>query len=158
MQYQHRFVVKAPLAEVASFHRAAASMGAITPPLIGVRVHSAPDLLAEGDSMDFTLWLGPLPVRWLAQIEQVSAVGFSDRQIRGPFAQWVHRHTFVQLKDGSTEVLDEVEATLSDHWFWRILGFGMWVNLPVLFTYRSWMTRRILQAQARAGNVQPTQG
>lgn len=148
MRYEHRFVVKAPLAEVASFHRSAASMGAITPPLIGVRLHSAPDLLAEGDSMDFTLWLGPLPVRWLAQIEQVSVAGFSDRQIRGPFAQWVHRHTFEAIDGQSTWVVDQVMATLHPHWFWKGVGGSMWLGLPLLFAYRGWKTRQLLEKAA----------
>ncbi|MEZ4584038.1 MAG: hypothetical protein R3A10_20780 [Caldilineaceae bacterium] len=62
-------------------------MGAITPPPVIVRVHRAPELLGEGDEMDFTMWLGPLPIRWLARIEQVTPVTFVDRQLRGPFAR-----------------------------------------------------------------------
>ena len=93
MIYYHRFRVRASLARVAEFHSHAASMPAITPPPIIVQVHHAPPILANGDEMDFTMWLGPLPVHWLARIEAVSPAGFSDRQLRGPFAEWVHRHT-----------------------------------------------------------------
>jgi ligand-binding SRPBCC domain-containing protein len=144
MKYVHRFRVSSPLEAVVQFHRQSASMGAITPPPIVVTVHRAPPLLAEGDEMDFTLWLGPFPIHWLARIEQVSPTSFVDRQLRGPFTRWVHRHTFVPLADGATEVLDEVEADLSPQWFWRLLGLGMWLNLPVLFTFRAWKTQRLL--------------
>ena len=41
MRYEHRFRVKAPLAAVADFHSRAASMPAITPPPIIVRMHRA---------------------------------------------------------------------------------------------------------------------
>ena len=152
MRYQHRFVVNAPLADVARFHSQSASMGAITPPPIIVRVHSAPPVLAEGDTMDFTMWLGPLPIRWLARIEQTSGSSFVDRQLSGPFARWEHLHTFVPLNDGQTAVVDQVTAQLSDNWFWKAVGLNMWLGLPILFAYRGWQTRRLLE-RSRAGTT-----
>lgn len=150
MRYQHRFTVKAPLADVAAFHSRSASMGAITPPPIVVRVHAAPAQLTEGDSMDFTLWLGPLPVRWVARIEQTSATRFVDRQMRGPFAQWEHHHTFVPVDAGQTEVIDQVTAHLHKNWFWKLVGASMWIGLPALFAYRAWKTRRLLSRSVPA--------
>lgn len=144
MRYQHRFVVDAPLDDVASFHSQSASMGAITPPPIIVRVHSAPAVLDDGDEMDFTMWLGPLPIRWLARIEQKSGASFVDRQVSGPFAQWEHLHTFVPLDAGRTAVVDQVTARLSDNWFWKFVGINMWLGLPILFAFRGWKTRRLL--------------
>lgn len=151
MRYQHVFTVRAPLEAVREFHRRSASMGAITPPPVIVRVQRSPALLGDGDEMEFTLWLGPLPLRWLARIEQVTPVSFVDRQVRGPFAAWVHRHTFVPAEggDGSTVVIDDVEAVPSAHWFWGLVGRAMWLNLPVLFAYRGWKTRRILERVER---------
>ncbi len=149
MRYAHRFVVKAPLAVVADFHRRSASMGAITPPPIRVRIHVAPETLQEGDRMDFTLWLGPLPIRWVAQIEQTTPNSFVDRQLSGPFATWVHRHTFTAVDDETTAVIDEVDATLHPNAFWKLIGVGMWLGLPLLFAYRGWKTRRILEKEPK---------
>lgn len=146
MRYQHRFRVVAPLAAVADFHSRAASMPAITPPPMIVRVHAAPERLGSGDEMDFTLWAGPIPLRWVARIEDVSMNGFVDRQVRGPFAAWAHRHGFVRVDDRTTEVVDEVEAVLKRHPIWWLAGALMWVGMPVLFAYRGWKTRRLLQA------------
>jgi ligand-binding SRPBCC domain-containing protein len=146
MRYIHRFRVQAPLADVDAFHRQSASMAAITPPPIIVRIHSAPQLLQDGDQMDFTMWLGPLPIRWLAQIEATDENGFIDRQQDGPFAEWVHRHGFVAVDDRTTEVVDEVSVSLHEtNRFWQLIGFSMWMGLPVLFAYRAWKTRRILE-------------
>lgn len=144
MEYHHRFEVKAPLAEVAQFHRLSASMGAITPPPVLVRVHHAPEVLKDGDEMDFTMWLGPLPVRWVARIEDVTSSGFVDRMLRGPFSSWVHHHRFVGVDTQTIAVEDHVEVTLSSHPFWKLVGGFMWVNLPVLFAYRGFKTRRLL--------------
>ena len=95
--------------------------------------------------MDFTLWLGPLPLRWLARIENVSPNGFTDRQLRGPFAGWVHRHTFVSVDEQTTAVIDEITLCLRSHPLWWLVGIGMQNRFPVLFAYRGWKTRRMLE-------------
>ena len=149
MIYTHRFRVRAPLSAVADFHRQTASMGKITPPPILVRVHRAPAQVDSGEQMEFTMWMGPLPVRWVAQFEDVAEDSFVDRQVRGPFAQWVHRHTFVAVDEQITEVQDEVIVQLhEDSRWWQLVGFGMWMGLPVLFAYRAWRTRRLLVSTA----------
>ena len=145
MKYQHTFTVKAPLETVAAFHRQSSSMAAITPPPVIVRIHKAPTILKDGDEMDFTLWLGPLPLHWLARIEQASPTGFIDRQVRGPFTRWVHTHTFQTLDPITTAVLDEVEVIPSQNPFWKLVGYGMWFTLPMLFAFRGWKTRRLLE-------------
>ena len=144
MEYKHRFEVKAPLAAVAEFHAQSASMAAITPPPVVVRIHSAPARLDDGDEMDFTMWLGPLPLRWLARIEDVGPSGFTDRQLRGPFQEWVHRHTFVSVDEATTAVVDEIDLSLRTRLWWRLVGLGMWLSLPLLFAYRGWKTRQLL--------------
>ncbi len=147
MKFQHRFRVAAPLEAVADFHSRSASMAAITPPPIIVRVHRAPAVLQEGDEMEFTLWLGPLPLRWLARIEDVSATGFVDRQVRGPMQRWEHRHSYRPIDEATTEVVDEVEVELRRHLLWGPIGLGMWLGLPILFAFRGWKTRRLLQSE-----------
>ena len=144
MIYRHRFQVHAPLAQVAEFHSRAASMAAITPPPIIIQMRRAPAELAEGDEMDFVMWLGPFPMHWLARIEAVSPEGFTDRQLRGPFAEWAHRHTFVAVDEGTTDVVDEITLQLQAHPLWWLVGMGMRLGLPILFAYRKWKTRRNL--------------
>ncbi len=145
MRYRHQFRVRAPLAAVREFHAGSASMAAITPPPIVVRVTSAPERLREGDEMAFTLWLGPLPVKWVAHIENVSERGFSDRLVSGPFESWTHRHSFVRLGETRTAVRDEVRARLRRHILWGPVGLAMWLGLPLLFAYRARQTRRLLE-------------
>jgi ligand-binding SRPBCC domain-containing protein len=145
MKYKHRFRVKAPLADVAEFHSQSASMGDITPPPAVVKVHEAPARLDEGDEMDFTVWLGPLPIRWQARIEEVTPTGFVDRQLRGPFRCWSHRHSYQPVDEQTTEVIDEIEFKLDKHPVRGMMGLGMTLSLPFLFAYRGWKTRRLLK-------------
>jgi ligand-binding SRPBCC domain-containing protein len=147
VRYEHSFQVDAPLIQVASFHSRASSMAAITPPPIFVRIHRAPAILTEGDEMEFTLWAGPLPLRWLAKIEQVSEKGFTDRQLRGPFKTWEHRHEFAVIDEEHTQVFDKIEMQICKHPFWGLVGWGMYLGLPVLFSYRAWKTKQLVQTR-----------
>jgi ligand-binding SRPBCC domain-containing protein len=145
MNYRHRFVVRAPLEKVSEFHSQAASMPAITPPPLSVRLNACPENLGEGDEMDFSLGVGPLRIRWVARIERVSLNGFTDRQMRGPFAEWVHRHSFIEVDSQSTAVIDEITLRLRRNPFWWLVGMAMWAGLPILFAFRGYQTRRMLQ-------------
>jgi ligand-binding SRPBCC domain-containing protein len=148
MIYRHSFIVPAPVQDVAEFHARSASMGEITPPPVIVKIQRAPECLAEGDEMRFTLWLGPVPVHWLARIEGVSPTGFTDQQVQGPFERWEHRHSFVTVDQNSTRVDDEVTYTIRRHPWWGLVGLGMALGLPALFAYRGWKTKQWLGSHA----------
>ena len=149
MRYHHRFRVRAPVEAVAEFHSYPDAMAAITPPPIVVQVHSAPERVAEGQQMDFTMWLGPLPLRWQARFEDVTATSFVDRMVQGPLQSWQHLHSFVAIDDDHTDVVDELEVAVRRHPLWGPVGLGMSLNLPVLFAYRQWQTQRLLRQQGQ---------
>ena len=148
MTYRHRFRVSAPLDRVLAFHRRAESLRAVTPPLAPMTfLEPLPPELGEGDEMVFRMWAGPIPVRWRARIERMGSDGFDDVQLEGPFARWRHRHRFEAAGPGATWVIDEIEASLAtrpDRW---LIGLGMWSSLPLLFGYRGWKTRRLLERE-----------
>ena len=136
LHFQHRFTVKSSQAVVADFHRDSRALRQLTPPPIWVQFHAV-EPLGEGSVADFTMWLGPLPIRWTAVHSQVTSHGFIDTQKRGPFRAWQHRHRFRELGDGRTEVVDEIEAEPGN-----LVSRLMWLTLPFLFAYRGWRTRR----------------
>ena len=85
-------------------------------------------------------------MRWVARIEDLTPDGFSDRQVRGPFLRWRHRHTFKRVSETETDIVDEIEAELRRHLLWWLVGALMWAGMPLLFAYRGWRTRRLLMA------------
>ncbi len=147
MRFIHRFAVDADIQAVAEFHSHPGSMARITPPPIQVRILDAPNRLKTGSDMSFTLGFGPIRMHWRAEMPYVGQTGFVDRQVEGLFGEWEHRHIYVPISSKSTMIIDDVHATLSDAPAKRILGALMWLGMPVLFTYRGWMTRRILSRQ-----------
>lgn len=144
-RYKHSFEVQASLEEVSDFHSHSSSLTEITPPPSKVIVHRAPPRLDEGDQMDFTVKLGPVPIRWVARIENVKPTGFVDRQLSGPFHRWVHQHTFEPINETTTTVIDEIEFSLHSHPWRKLVGLNMILTLPALFAYRGWKTRSLLE-------------
>jgi ligand-binding SRPBCC domain-containing protein len=145
MNFERHFEVRAPLARVREFHARAESLVALTPPLMPMRLDASPPVLQSGDVMSFHLWLGPFPIRWTARVEQAGPGGFTDRQLAGPFAEWVHRHAFEPTSSGTSRVVDSITARLRPHLVWGPVGLMMWVGLPWLFAYRRRKTRRLLE-------------
>ncbi len=143
--FSHNFNVQAPLMRVAEFHRDTRALKYLTPPPLIVRFNNLQPL-AEGSIADFTMWFGPLPIRWVARHSEVDlASGFTDTQISGPFKTWIHKHSFKRLDDNSTEVCDIIQAQPASHPFWGLVSRLMWLNLPLLFAYRAWRTRKALE-------------
>ena len=143
--FSSRFEVRAPLEAVARFHADPRALTRLTPPPTLMRVHRM-DPLGEGSVSEFTMWLGPIPIRWRAVHSSYKALkGFTDTQERGPMARWVHRHAYRALTDNRTEVTDQI-------WYQHPAGWRgiptrlLFSKLPLLllFRYRAWATRRAL--------------
>lgn len=145
--FEHAFTVTAPRAAVAEFHADARALKKLTPPPLFVRLHRA-GRLAEGAMADFTMWFGPIPVRWQALHYNVNDEGFTDVQTRGPLSHWRHTHRFIPLDDHHTRVHDYVAY---EHpagprgWLTRLL-FNP-ASLTFLFTFRRYVTRRALSTK-----------
>lgn len=144
MEYRRTIYVKSSLEEVRQFHAVSASMAAITPPPVVVKLHKAPRVLIDGEEMVFTLWVGFFPIRWHAKIENVSENGFDDRMLAGPFQSWIHHHRFYPQDSRTTMVEDTVRAEFRDDFPWKWIGRLMWINMPVLFKFRAWRTQQLL--------------
>jgi ligand-binding SRPBCC domain-containing protein len=141
-----RFQVKATLEAVALFHQDTNALKRLTPPPVFVTIQRV-EPLAEGSRSEFTLWFGPLPVRWLAVHTQVDRLkGFTDTQERGLMKHWVHRHSW-QACDASTTQLEE-RIEYEHHSGWRGLLSRLLFAPPlmkVMLAYRRWSIRRALE-------------
>jgi ligand-binding SRPBCC domain-containing protein len=145
--YKHRFVVNASLREVSEFHGDATALKKLTLPPAWVQMHEVQPL-KEGSLARFTIWLGPIPVRWLAIHQDVDPErGFTDIQMEGPFQTWRHRHSFVQTAENFSEVHDEIQAEPGKSLLKRLICTVMWITLPLLFAYRAWITRRTIEGR-----------
>ncbi len=143
--FETSFTVKAALADVAAFHDDTRALKKLNPPPIVVQLHRV-DPLGEGSVSEFTLWLGPLPIRWQAVHSDVGPYGFTDTQASGPLAYWVHTHSFTAVDAQTTRVHERIVYTYAPGLkglFSRLL-FGK-AGLTFLFAYRAWATRRAVE-------------
>ena len=144
--FEDRFRVKANLEAVSFFHSNTRALKRLTPPPAFVQLHKV-EPLAEGSQSAFTLWFGPLPIRWLAVHKQVDPrCGFTDIQARGPLRRWIHRHEWQAQPDGSTLLHERIEL---EHYsglrglLTRVLFAPP--LLKMMFAYRRWVIRRALE-------------
>lgn len=141
--FEHRSQIPTSAEKVMQFHAAPDALVRLTMPPTRIQVlHDKRTSLTDGE-ITFNLWLGPIPVKWVARHEPgPTQFSFTDRLVRGPMEFWVHQHIFEPV-DGGTEVIDRItlmhKSTLVG-WLTRVLFDGL--ALRILFMYRHWRTRR----------------
>jgi ligand-binding SRPBCC domain-containing protein len=144
--FETSFAVRGSLEAVANFHHDTRALKVLSPPPIFVQLHHV-EPLAEGSISEFTLWFGPLPVRWKARHQNVDRLhGFTDDQIAGPMKHWTHTHTYTDLGDGRVQVKDHIEY--EHHGGLRGLLSRLLfapIGLRFLFFYRELATRRAVE-------------
>ncbi|MDH3540093.1 MAG: SRPBCC family protein [Acidimicrobiia bacterium] len=141
--FDYSFDVAASAQAVAEFHDDTRVLRRLTPAY--VQIHRV-DPLADGSIAEFTVWFGPMPIRWRALHRDVGPRGFTDVQEAGPLRSWVHTHRFEPTGDHTTRVREHVEYEHESGWHGvqtRVL-FGA-PALRALFAYRAWRTRRALR-------------
>lgn len=146
--FDFAFEVDAPLQVVREFHKDTRALKLLTPPPTIVQLHSI-EPLAEGSVSRFTLWVGPLPLKWEAVHRDVSDSGFTDVQRTGPARKWEHTHSFVPISEDRTQVREHVEYE-HKRGFWGLVTRALFAkaNLYLMFTFRKLVTRRHLRKAA----------
>ncbi|HSH03415.1 MAG TPA: cyclase [Anaerolineae bacterium] len=140
--FDYKFTVNAPLSAVANFHSDTRVLKRLTPPPLYMQIHQF-DPLQEGAQAHFTMWVGPIPLKWHAHHHDFDPLhGFTDTQVDGPMAKWVHTHRFDAINHNQTVVHEHIEF---EHprgprgLFTRLLFNPP--GLYLLFTYRQLVTR-----------------
>lgn len=144
--FEHRSVIPAPVERVWAFHQAPDALRQLTmPPMRLQIVRDQRRSLTDGE-MEFVLWVGPLPVRWIAaHAPGPTDTSFIDRQVVGPLAFWEHEHV-MRPCTGGTELIDRITLVHRSELrhLWTRLIFSWWA-LRLLFSYRHWRTRRAVR-------------
>jgi ligand-binding SRPBCC domain-containing protein len=106
-------VVASPLAEAFDFFSRTSNLQRITPPWLSFGLLTPePSEIGVGTRIEYRLRLHGIPLRWISRIDEFAENGwFVDRQIRGPYRLWHHRHEFAAVP-GGTRVRDHVDYAL----------------------------------------------
>lgn len=128
-----------------AFHEDPRALERISPPFPPARVVERPERIALGGRILIRIGFGPLSVEWLAEIvEWDPPHGFADRQVRGPFRSWFHRHRFLPAPEFGTSLLrDEVDLVAP---LGRPGALGARAAMDSFFGFRHRRTRELLLA------------
>ena len=109
-EFQCEVWLPLPPDNVFRFFGEAANLNAITPSWLDFRIVSPqPIEMRAGTLIDYRLRVRGLPLRWRTLIKEWDPpYRFVDEQLRGPYRQWIHTHTF-ESRDGGTLVRDAVK-------------------------------------------------
>jgi ligand-binding SRPBCC domain-containing protein len=115
MQSYHlrcELIVGCPLLETFDVFKNPLNLAKITPSWLNFQVLTKDVAMRQGAEIEYNIrWLG-LPMHWKTLISAYEPpYYFVDEQAEGPYAQWVHRHTFESTPTG-TKVGDHVTYAL----------------------------------------------
>lgn len=146
-----------PRAEAFEFFADAANPERITPPELSFHIVTPqPIELREGALIDYKLSIHGLPMKWRTEITKWNPpYEFVDTQLSGPYAQWIHRHTFTELGPSETLVEDEVRYRLTLEPLGDIVHFLVRKQLEYIFDYRSKAIAEILGTSRNHGSFDP---
>jgi ligand-binding SRPBCC domain-containing protein len=143
LYFTHCSIIHAPVEVVWKFHERQDILQLLTPPWQPVQVLRREGGLNEGAITEFKLFIGLLPLTWLARhtdFEQYRL--FTDVQISGPFESWVHRHEFTE-EDGKTRLTDNISYSMpGGDGVEFVSGWLIQLQLEAMFRYRHFITKR----------------
>ncbi|MFO0863777.1 MAG: SRPBCC family protein [Gemmataceae bacterium] len=138
-----------PIGQVFDFFSDARNLDAITPPWLHFRIlTSLPIEMKPGALIDYQLRVRGLPIRWRTEITHWDPPHrFVDRQLKGPYRQWIHEHSFEEV-DGGTLIRDKVDYAVPG-WFLEPIIHALFVGPDVrkIFSYRQEKIRELLTPQ-----------
>ena len=108
-EFQSELWLPLPPAELFPFFADAGNLDALTPPWLHFHIVTPrPIGMREGALIDYHLRVRVIPLRWRTRINVWQPPHrFVDEQVRGPYRQWIHEHTF-EPREGGTLARDRV--------------------------------------------------
>lgn len=127
-----------PRVEVFDFFADAGNLERITPPELSFHIVTPQPIdIKQGTLIDYRLRMNGIPMSWRTEISVWNPpFEFVDQQLRGPYAQWIHRHTFTELAPEKTLIEDEVRYRLPLEPLGDIAHFIVRGRLDHIFDFR----------------------
>ena len=135
-----------PPDELFPFFGDAANLDAITPSWLHFKIVTPqPIEMKEGALIDYRLRVRGLPLRWRTRINVWKPPHrFVDEQLRGPYRQWIHEHTFEE-RDGGTFATDKVKYAVPFDFL--LHPFFVGPDIQKIFRHRSDSLKKIFTDQ-----------
>jgi ligand-binding SRPBCC domain-containing protein len=147
-RFLYSSLIRAPREAVWAFHERQDVLKLLRPPWQKMEVLERTGGLGKGARVVFRVWMGLVPVRWVAVHTACERPAFFvDEQISGPFRRWTHQHSFKEEGE-ATRLVDDVRFRLWGgapvEW---ATGWMVRMQLRSLFRHRHAVTRRYCEKQ-----------
>lgn len=136
--------------DVFGFFADAGNLELLTPPWLKFEIITPrPIEMRVGALIDYRFWLRIVPMRWRTRITAWEPpFRFVDEQLRGPYRQWIHEHTFEQIGE-EVAIRDFVRYAVPGGPGFERLAHTLFVkpDLARIFGYRVEAMKRLLPIQ-----------
>jgi ligand-binding SRPBCC domain-containing protein len=144
-----------PRKEVFDFFSDAGNLEKITPPELNFHIITPQPIdVKQGTLIDYKLNLRGIPIKWRTEISVWNPPhSFTDKALKGPYKQWIHRHTFTELDENKTLIEDEVKYRLPLEPFGDLAHWFVRRELNYIFDFRQKAVAEIFQPEAKVEKV-----
>lgn len=151
-EFQCEIWLPLPPEELFPFFADAGNLDAITPKWLNFRIATPrPIEMREGALIDYKLRVRGMPLRWRTLIREWNPPhSFVDEQLRGPYRQWIHRHTF-ETQNGGTLARDIVHYAVP----FDFIAHPLFVRRDIerIFAYRQEALRKKFGSKSQASSA-----
>ena len=101
------------MASAWEFFSSPRNLALITPKCLNFEIIARDEKMFKGQVIHYKITVLPLiRMHWETEItEVIDQQCFTDKQRKGPYARWIHKHTFMEVK-GGVEMHDELEYAM----------------------------------------------
>ncbi len=144
------FTLDLPRKEVFDFFADAGNLEKITPPELNFNIITKlPIDVKQGVLIDYKLKLRGIPITWQTEISIWNPpYSFTDKALKSPYKQWIHRHIFTEIAENKTSVEDEVKYRLPLEPFGDLAHWLVRRELDRIFDYREKIVKELLAQNA----------
>lgn len=136
--------INKPVISVFKFFSNENNLEQITPPYLKFKVLGKDtESIRQGTLIFYKLKVHGIPLTWKSKISSFTEdKSFTDEQLSGPYAKWVHQHDFIPYKQG-TLIVDKVIYKVPMGILGK-LAAGYFVNKDIqnIFKYRSTVIKK----------------
>ena len=128
----------------------------LVPPWESVNLIDWERPIKDGSQAHFEIKLGPLTLSWLATHHGVvPGKTFSDKQTKGPFQYWNHKHSFIEDAEDSFILEDKIEYRVPVGPLGSIVTDGaIEAKIRKGFNYRHETTKKDLELLTKNANLE----
>lgn len=152
-------IIERSLEDTFAFFSDAYNLEKITPEFLRFKILTPrPLAMKAGAIIEYSLSLFGVPFKWKTLIEQWEpGIKFVDRQLKGPYALWVHTHSFEALGADRTLMKDRVEYQIPLGFLGEITHtLFVKATLQKIFAHRADITAQLLMPTAQTYSVSGT--